>query len=265
MGDSSSQGVSALIVDDHPLIRDAVRNTLAALEPASRIDTADSFAAATRLLESETDWDFALLDLHLPDCEGFDGLKAFRDLRPGLPTIVLSGRTDRETILKCIDLGAAGYIPKTSHSDTISDALQLVATGHVYLPREALGHEAWPVRSGPLLPAGAAEHATTIVADHTAIGVGTAGAAPGQPRPAPAQRVDPRSLGLTGRQCDVLRLMLNGLPNKLICRRLDLAEGTVKVHVSAVLRALGVRNRTQAVVAVSQMGLCLSPSSDPDP
>lgn len=263
--------VSALIIDDHPLIRDAVRMTLASLGPGGRIDMADSFASARRLLESGAEWDFALLDLSLPDCEGFEGLAAFRELRPTLPTIVLSGRTDRETILRCLDLGAAGYIPKTSQSDVISDALHLVASGHVYLPREALGRDF--LRDAPLRPAAAAGIGG-------ATGVGPAAPAAGEPpfasgfapsRP-PAQplvgasagaTLDPRKLGLTDRQCDVLRLILRGLPNKLICRQLDLAEGTVKVHVSAVLRALGVRNRTQAVIAASRMGLRIKLDDSP--
>ncbi|TXL65901.1 response regulator [Zeimonas arvi] len=240
--------VSALIIDDHPLIRDAVRMTLASLGPGGRIDMADSFASARRLLESGAEWDFALLDLSLPDCEGFEGLAAFRELRPTLPTIVLSGRTDRETILRCLDLGAAGYIPKTSQSDVISDALRLVASGHVYLPREALGRDF--LREAPSRPGVSAGEPPSA-----------SGFAPSRaPAPPPVAAsagatLDPRKLGLTDRQCDVLRLILRGLPNKLICRQLDLAEGTVKVHVSAVLRALGVRNRTQAVIAASRMGL----------
>lgn len=260
--------VSALIVDDHPLIRDAVRMSLASLGPGGRIDMADSFAQARVLLESGADWDFALLDLSLPDCDGFEGLAAFRQLRPALPTIVLSGRTDRETILRCVDLGAAGYIPKTSQADVISDALRLVASGHVYLPREALARDF--LRDAALRPDGTGAPATGSGAQAPAAGepamVGLLGAGqaptpssmPGAPAgsavPAPVA-VDPRKLGLTDRQCDVLRLILRGLPNKLICRQLDLAEGTVKVHVSAVLRALGVRNRTQAVIAASRMGL----------
>lgn len=240
--------VSALIIDDHPLIRDAVRMTLASLGPGGRIDMADSFASARRLLESGAEWDFALLDLSLPDCEGFEGLAAFRELRPTLPTIVLSGRTDRETILRCLDLGAAGYIPKTSQSDVISDALRLVASGHVYLPREALGRDF--LRETPARPGVAAGEPPSA----------SGFAPPRAPAPPPVAAsagatLDPRKLGLTDRQCDVLRLILRGLPNKLICRQLDLAEGTVKVHVSAVLRALGVRNRTQAVIAASRMGL----------
>lgn len=246
-------GVSALIIDDHPLILDAVRMTMNSLGPGSRVDMASSFGRARRLLESEADWDFALLDLSLPDCEGFEGLAALRELRPGLPAIVLSGRTDRETILRCIDLGAAGYIPKTSRADVISDALRLVASGHVYLPRGTLGQDLLREPTFHLVTGSATAAAQGAGEPLPASSLGLS--APPRDRDA----TDPRKLGLTDRQCDVLRLILRGLPNKLICRQLDLAEGTVKVHVSAVLRALGVRNRTQAVIAASRLGLRLRP------
>lgn len=216
--------VRVLIIDDHPLMRDAVSMTMDSIAPGSRIDLASSFAEARRMLAVNASYDFTLLDLNLPDSAGFEALKALRAQYPQLPTVVLSAETDRETILRCLDLGAAGYIPKTYHGDVISHALRLISSGHVYVPREAIDarREAQePVRARP------------------------AGG-------------DPRGLGLTDRQCDVLRLILRGLPNKLICRQLDLAEGTVKVHVSAVLRALGVRNRTQAVIAASRLGLRMS-------
>ncbi|MCD6681013.1 MAG: response regulator transcription factor [Burkholderiaceae bacterium] len=210
-----------LIIDDHPLMRDAIRITMDSVAPGSRIDLAGSYAEARRMLATNVPYDFTLLDLNLPDCAGFDALRGLREHFPHLPTVVLSAEIDRETILRCLDLGAAGYIPKTYHGDLITHALRLVSSGHVYVPREAIDP-----RHGAKEP---------IRSRHV--------------------QNDPRHLGLTDRQCDVLRLILRGLPNKLICRQLDLAEGTVKVHVSAVLRALGVRNRTQAVIAASRLGL----------
>ena len=141
-----------------------------------------------------------------------------------------------------------GYSLVGRPSQVISDALRLVASGHVYLPREALGRDF--LRETPARPGVAAGEPPSA----------SGFAPPRAPAPPPVAAsagatLDPRKLGLTDRQCDVLRLILRGLPNKLICRQLDLAEGTVKVHVSAVLRALGVRNRTQAVIAASRMGL----------
>ncbi|RPH61866.1 MAG: DNA-binding response regulator [Burkholderiales bacterium] len=213
--------VCVLVIDDHPLMRDAVGVTMNAIAPGSRIDLAASFAEARRLLALDPGYDFTLLDLNLPDSTGFEALKALRAQYPQLPTVVLSAEVERDTILRCLDLGAAGYIPKTYHGDVITHALRLISSGHVYVPREAIEARRdakEPIRARPI-------------------------------------GGDPRGLGLTDRQCDVLRLILRGLPNKLICRQLDLAEGTVKVHVSAVLRALGVRNRTQAVIAASRLGL----------
>lgn len=212
---------SVLIIDDHPLMRDAVRMTMDSIAPGSRIDLAASFAEARRLLSSSIAYDFTLLDLNLPDCGGFEALQALREQFPQLPTVVLSAELDRDTILRCLELGAAGYIPKTYHRDVVTHALRLVSSGHPYVPREAIDPRH-----------GAKE--------------------PGRMR---GIENDPRHLGLTDRQCEVLRLILRGLPNKLICRQLNLAEGTVKVHVSAVLRALGVQNRTQAVIAASRLGL----------
>ena len=276
-------GVRVLIIDDHPLVLDAVRMTLTSIEPDSHVDAAFSFAEARRLLASDTNWDFALLDLSLPDIDGFEGLTALRELRPDTPTIVLSAQTDRETILRCIDLGALGYIPKTYPTEVLQHALRLVASGHVYLPFEALGRDTpgmtpsisqTPVQaedSGlrsmgpPQRPTshggqddlgsrmhGAPAH-DPLVRRGLPHGSQAEQAPHGAQEPPPAPT--PQQLGLTGRQADVLRLILRGLPNKLICRQLDLAEGTVKVHVSAVLRALGVRNRTQAVIAASRLGL----------
>lgn len=270
-------GMRVLIIDDHPLVLDAVRMTLSSIEPDSEIDAAFSFADARRLLATDTNWDFALLDLSLPDIEGFEGLAALRELRPDTPTIVLSAQTDRDTILRCIDLGALGYIPKTYPTEVLQHALRLVASGHVYLPFEALGRDTpglaqstsqTPAQAGdpgllatdPWRPPahGLAGTVGSRVPGASSRGISTHerqdeppshGAK--EPPPAPT----PQQLGLTGRQADVLRLILRGLPNKLICRQLDLAEGTVKVHVSAVLRALGVRNRTQAVIAASRLGL----------
>lgn len=235
--------VSALIIEDHPLMRDAIRMTIESIMPDGRVDTAESFTEAGRRLQSGADWDFILLDLQLPDSANFDALVAIRELRPNSTAVVLSAHTDRDIILRCIDLGAAGYIPKTHPSAEINHALRQVFSGHLYLPPEVLEREPSPRTALPASQPDPFRRDT-----------------PGAREPAgPTPRsTDPRKLGLTERQCDVLRLILRGLPNKLICRQLDLAEGTVKVHVSAVLRALGVRNRTQAVIAASQIGLRIS-------
>ena len=214
-----------LIVDDHPLMREAIRATLESVSGGGRIDAAATLAEALRLSADSEPIDLAVLDLGLPDAAGFESLKRLRQHRPDCRIVVMSGETDGATILHCIELGATGYIPKSLNSDAVLNALKLVMSGNIYVPHQAITQARSP-----------------SLAVSSRLG----------------QRItDPRQLGLTDRQVDVLRLILKGLPNKLICRRLDLAEGTVKVHVSAVLRALGARNRTQAVIAATDLGLRL--------
>jgi DNA-binding NarL/FixJ family response regulator len=132
---------------------------------------------------------------------------------------VLSATHDRETVEHALDLGAMGFIPKTANTRVLLEALQLVLAGGVYVPNE-------PLRASAAMP-----------------------------RRATVTR--PEQLGLTLRQADVLKLLVQGKPNKLICRDLKLSEGTVKVHVSAILRALNVRNRTQVVIELARRGVRL--------
>ena len=137
---------------------------------------------------------------------------------------MLSGSESRDDVMRAIDGGAMGFIPKSQPSRVMINALRLVLAGGVYLPVEILG---LPAAS----PAASSANAGTVRT--------------------------PADLGMTGRQSEVLALLIQGKPNKLICRDLGLAEGTVKIHVTAILRALGVANRTQAVIAVSRLGLKL--------
>ena len=137
---------------------------------------------------------------------------------------VVPASDDPETVIGALDEGAMGFIPKASKNDVLVNALRLVLSGGVYLPAQALRQDTPPQHQ-------AAE-------------------------PPPSSY---RDIGLTDRQAEVLALLIQGKPNKLICRDLDLAEGTVKIHVTAILKALKVTNRTQAVVAVSRLGLKLDP------
>ena len=127
--------------------------------------------------------------------------------------------------MRALDAGAMGFIPKTSSNEVLLGALRLVLSGGVYLPAEVLRHSPAPVLVSKSAMAAA--------------GVGY------------------RDLGLTERQAQVLALVVQGKPNKIVCRELNLAEGTVKIHVTAILKALGVANRTQAVIAVGKLGLKL--------
>ena len=225
-----------LVVDDHPMMADALRLALLSLEREADVVCVGDLAGALAATAGDT-FDLALLDLGLPDCAGHDGLAQLREARPDIPVVVVSGASDPETIIGALDLGAMGFIPKTSSRDVLLHAVRLVASGGIFVPVEALK----------------ARSARNPASD--------AATAPLPAAPAPsgsgAATVTAGALGLTPRQGDVLSLVLKGLPNKLIARKLDIAEGTVKAHVSAVLQALNVGTRTQALIAATRLGLRL--------
>ena len=219
-----------LVVDDHPLIREALRQVLKALDEKIELLEAQSCAEAIDLAARNPDIALILLDLTLPGSDGFEALRELRNQYPAVPVVVLSASDQPEIVTRAIDSGAMGFIPKTSTSQILLNALRLVLAGGVYLPLEVL-------HRGP--PGGL----TAATASLNAAG----------------GLRSPREIGLTERQAQVLALMVQGKPNKLICRELNLAEGTVKIHVTAILKALNVTNRTQAVIAVSRLGLKLPP------
>lgn len=217
-----------LVVDDHPLILEALKQVLRDLDPDIEVIEARDARQALEQAGRHPELALVLLDLTLPEKHGFELLPELRQHTPGLPVVVLSATEDRDTVLRAINDGAMGFIPKTSRTEVLVAALRLVFSGGVYLPPSAFS-----------VPNGTTSDPR----------------APAQ-TPVPATR-SPRDAGLTERQAQVLALLVQGKSNKLICRALDLAEGTVKIHVTAILRALNVSNRTEAVVAVSRLGLRL--------
>ena len=210
-----------LVVDDHTLIRDALRSVVAELDPGTSILEAGSCHEAEALADSQPDIDLVLLDLGLPDGEGLGLLQTLRGRFPAVAVVVMSGTKDQATVTNALALGAQGFIPKSATRPVMVNALRLVIEGGIYIPPEALA-------PGP-------PPRTELRADQT-------------------DRTSPWAPGLTERQIDVLALMMLGKSNKAICRDLDLAEATVKNHVTAVLKALNVTNRTEAVVAVGALG-----------
>lgn len=215
-----------LIVDDHPLIREAVRHVLAQFDRDVQVFDADSCSAAAEQIDAHQDLDLVLLDLSLPGSSGLSALESLREQFPTVPVVVLSARDDPGVVVGALDAGAMGFIPKTSSNELMISALRLVFSGGVYVPPQAIS-------SGPH-----DDHAVPDPRSETL--------PPG---------MSPSEIGLTERQTEVLALMLQGKPNKVICRDLNLAEGTVKIHVTAILKALGASNRTQAVIAASRLGL----------
>ena len=217
-----------LVVDDHPLILEALHHVLRQLDGDVQVRDARTAAEGRQLVAENLDAGLLLLDLTLPGADGFSLLEELRDAYPTVPVVVLSASDRREDILRAIDLGAMGYIPKSSSNQVMLQALRLVLSGGVYLPPIALSARDEPMAETPPLP-----------------------------EVAPTTHTTPRELGLTARQAQVLALILQGKPNKVICRELGLAEGTVKIHVAAILRALNVSTRTQAVIEASRLGLQL--------
>lgn len=206
--------MKVLVIDDHPLIVEALAQLLPQLEPGVVISAAGDPAGAVTILDNDPDIALVLLDLALPGARGFDFLADLMLDYPGVPVVVLSATHDEATVNAALAAGARGFIPKTAHPEALIAALRDALEG-----------------------ANAVRLHSPVVAHGDGISIG------------------PRALGLTPRQVDVLKLLVEGKPNKTICRDLRLSEGTVKVHVSAILKALRVQSRTQAVAELARRGI----------
>src|SRR5262245_24178034 len=217
--------MKVLVVDDHVLIREALRGVLKELQADAAIVEASDGREAIDVIRDQPDFNLILLDLNLPDRNGLTLLKELRERFPAISTVVLSASNDRESVAKALDLGATGFIPKSASRGVMLGALRLVFSGGIYIPPEILPRR----ETSPEQPKSSQL------------------AASGRP-------MTPRDMGLTERQVDVLALMMQGKSNKAICRILDLAEPTVKNHVTAILKSLKVTNRTEAVIAVGALG-----------
>jgi len=219
--------MKTLIADDHPLLRQALSQILRALDSqAIQLEAADG-GAVRRLIQEHPDLDLLLLDICLPGVRGLDLFHELRRQQPTLPIVAFSGIEDPVTVKAVLAGGAMGFIPKSSPPAVMINALRLVLAGGRYLPPELLAQE-------------------EVVA-----------AAPVALEGEPQKGLTPAKLGLTERQRQVLQCLVQGQSNKEICRVLGLAEATVKIHVSAILKALRVTSRTQAVIRSSQLGLGL--------
>lgn len=209
-----------LLVDDHPLFRQGLKFLLADLDPATEfLEACDSSSALAHAGGAQVD--MVLLDLNLPGSNGMDVLKAARTAFECASVVVLSGDDEPHVIRQAIARGAAGYVPKSSTPPVLLAALRLVMAGGTYLPPHVLQDTPWPQCPPDTL----------------------AGTLPTAPS------------GLSARQLEVLLNVIQGKANKVIAREMHLSEGTVKAHLSAAFRALGVQNRTEAVYAAARLGL----------
>ena len=214
--------VKLLVVEDHALVREGLVQALKQLQE-TEVDVFEvsDFDGANLLLAQGHAFDLVLLDLGLPGVDGLSCLKSFRQRYPSMPVVILSAYDDAQTINKAMKNGAAAFVSKTYSSDRLLSVLREVLAGSVFLP-DVFQKNAF------------------VASPHTPIGGGDA---------------DPADFGLTERQAEVLGLMVRGKSNRDIGALLGLSEGTVKIHLTAIFKLLGVSSRTQAMVVVARRGI----------
>ncbi len=239
--------MKVLLIDDHPLILAALQAVIRGLGDDVTVLGVGTPAEARAALKSDPDHDLVLLDLHLGEGDGFELLAELRARYPALPIVVVSASDRASDVIRAIDAGAMGFVPKRASNASLFEALRLVMSGGIYVPPMTLGAD-----SGPPEPPGGGDTMPDVMRPHPSEEFDRHDAAvPRAPHQPAATPLD--SLGLSKRQADVLAYLLQGMPNKIIAREMRLSVDTVKDHVAAVLRALGVSSRTQAVLAISQM------------
>jgi DNA-binding NarL/FixJ family response regulator len=205
------------IADDHPLFRNALLSIIDVHFPGTQITESCDLESTLKALESGDDVDLLLLDLHMPGSEDLFGLVSVRERHPSIPVVVISAREDIETISRCVGHGSSGYIPKSTAPNAIHQALAAVIDGDTWVPESARNS---------------------------------------------LRRVNDEELGLaakiaslTPQQYRVLCFLKEGWLNKQIAYEIGVTEATVKAHITAIFRKLGVTNRTQAVIILGKLSL----------
>lgn len=206
--------INIIIVDDHPLFRDAMKAALSTSAEKPVIAEAGSLDEATSLLNASKEYDLILLDLKMPGVQGLSGLAYLRAQFPELPVAIVSGQEDSASIRRALALGASGYIPKSTPADAMRAAVSAVLAGNIWAPA---------TNSEP-------------TAQEREI-----------------DDLSKRLATLTPQQVRVLMMLRSGLLNKQIAFELDVSEATIKAHVSAILLKLNVDSRTQAVIAAAKI------------
>src|SRR5690554_964761 len=204
-----------IVADDHPLFRAALQQAVRQALSDTQIVEADTLEAVHQAVADNPDADLILLDLHMPGAHGFSGLVFLRGVNPGIPVVVVSGSEESSVIRRAIDYGASGFIPKSSSLDTIAAAIRQVIEGEVWIPLAMIGQ-------------------MDEISEEEA-------------------RFADALSSLTPQQFRVLNMLTEGLLNKQIAYELNVSEATIKAHVTAILRKLGVHSRTQAVIAAQKL------------
>ena len=226
----------ALLVGETPLSLAGVVDVIRAFGPHSAVAAVPSAAMARARVLDEAPWDLVFLDPCLPDAEPFQLMTELRSLQPDLPVVLVSSSVRKADVLNALDQGAVGFIPADSGRQALAEAVRLIAGGGIYVPPSILR-----------------ANGERSEAEAASFDAGWDGHWNDAPRPAFGPERSPASFGLTPRQTDVLFLLLQGQTNKQIARELKLSVETVKEHVAAVLRALNVNSRAQAVLAVNPL------------
>lgn len=216
-----------LIADDHELFLKGLEMVLKDYNPEWEIVSAKSYTEIFSILKRDNDFGLVLTDLAMPGSRWLDAITSIHESLPETPIIILSAVFDKEVVQKTIEIGAAGYIPKTSSNAIIISAINLVVSGGVYIPPELLHHTD--------------QNEFDLLKQVEKLTV--------------AKNVEDNLKILSPRQIDVIRLISKGKSNKQIAYELGLTEGTVKLHVTAILKLLNVYNRTGAVVEATKLGL----------
>lgn len=212
---ASAQMTKFLIIDDHPLFREALHSAVEMAYPDAETVDAASLSEATTIL-GKGNFDLALLDLNIPDVKGFEGLLHLRSRFPRLPIVVVSGHEEPRVIREVIAYGAAGFIPKSVRKADLAGAIKVVMDGSVFVPED--------YKEPP---------STTDDEDR--------------------RKLIAKLATFTPQQLRVLKMLRDGRLNKQIAYDLQVGETTVKAHVSEILRKLNVVSRTQAVIEVSKL------------
>lgn len=204
---------SILIVDDHPLYLDALESALTVMFPECDIRKAQSLGDGIACCERGFEPQLVMFDLKLPDVSGISGFQRLRTAVPSARVLVISSLASVELVQSLIRQGASGFVPKDASAQELKSVLEEIVEGRIYVPKEYRTNN------------------SSLTDDET-------------------EMCHPILANLTPQQQRIMKLICTGKPNKQIAYELSLAEATVKAHITALLRRLGVRNRTQAVVLV---------------
>jgi DNA-binding NarL/FixJ family response regulator len=209
----------ALIVDDHPIIRSALETSLVTLGIFDEIEVASSFQELVQMLEQDSGYQLLVLDLSLTDISGADGMLYIREHYPDIPIVVFSGSDSTDIIARCFDSGVHGFVSKNSSMSVFINAIRIVLAGSTYIPPSAaslMGLE-------PM-----------VLSDSV---------------------LQDEQVHLTPKQREVFDQLMRGVPNKVIARKLEMAEGTVKAHLHSIYQIMRVSNRSQAILRARQLQL----------